>query len=84
MQSNVLLTKGYQNYENQSIIWRKGNKMKKFAINAYETVIYYKVVEANSVEEVRDLLGSGEIEISGDDIVDGDDFNVEEITEVTK
>jgi hypothetical protein len=58
--------------------------MKKFAINAYETVIYYKVVEANSVEEVRDLLGSGEIEISGDDIVDGDDFNVEEITELTE
>jgi hypothetical protein len=56
--------------------------MKKFAINAYETVIYYKVVEANSIEEVRDLLGSGEIEISGDDIVDGDDFNVEEIVEI--
>jgi len=60
----------------------KGKKMKKFAINAYETVIYYKVVEANSIEEVRDLLGSGEIEISGDDIVDGDDFNVEEIVEI--
>ena len=56
--------------------------MKKFAINAYETVIYYKVVETNSIEEVRDLLGSGEIEISGDDIVDGDDFNVEEIVEI--
>ena len=50
--------------------------MPKYRIRAHETVYYMVEVEAESADEVRDLVTEGEIEFSSVDIVDGDNFNL--------
>ena len=56
--------------------------MKKFIIRASETVYYWKEVQANSEQELRDDISKGEILFDNDDIVEGDDFELIDIEEI--
>lgn len=53
--------------------------MPKFIIEASEEVFYRKEIEADNKEQAIDFFG---LNISGDDIVDGRGFTIEEIKEV--
>ena len=55
--------------------------MPKFTIYAKEKVYYMKVVEATSIESLREQLGKGEIDITSSDIVDGESFDIYDIEE---
>ena len=55
--------------------------MPKYVIRASETVYYWKEVEADSEEQVRDLIFSGDVDFDYGDITDGDYFQIEDIAE---
>ena len=54
---------------------------KTFSVFASETVYYYKEVEADSPEEVKQMIFEGEIDFDYGDITDGFDFQVNDIEE---
>jgi hypothetical protein len=58
--------------------------MKKFIIRASETVYYWKEVQANSEQELRNDISAGEVLFENDDIVEGDHFELLDITEEIK
>jgi len=55
--------------------------MKKFIIRASETVYYWKEVQANSEQELKDEISKGEILFNNNDIVEGDHFELIDIQE---
>ena len=55
--------------------------MAKFIIQASETVFYWKEVEAESLDKLRDSISMGEVYIDSNDITDGDDFQIQSIEE---
>lgn len=54
--------------------------MNKYQIVATEVVKYIVTVEAESEEHVREMVMSGEVDFSNDDITDGWDFDISHIT----
>ena len=56
-------------------------QMPKFIITATETIFYWKEVEADSEEQVRDMVSSGEIDFAYTDVSDGDHFEICDIIE---
>jgi len=54
---------------------------KKFSVFASEKVYYFKEVEAESAEEVRQMIFNGEIDFDYNDITDGFDFHVDDVEE---
>ena len=55
--------------------------MPKFVITASETVYYWKEVEAESEEEIREMIFNGEIDFEYGDITDGGNFEIGDIEE---
>lgn len=55
--------------------------MPKFIITASETIFYWKEVEADSEEQVRERIFDGEIDFDYGDVHDGDHFEVIDIIE---
>ena len=55
--------------------------MPKFVVRASETVYYWKEVEAESEEQVRDLIFSGDVDFDYGDITEGDYFEILDIEE---
>ena len=51
--------------------------MSKFHVLCSETVCYRVVVEADSEEQARELVASGEVDIGSP--VDGDNFEIDEV-----
>jgi hypothetical protein len=56
--------------------------MKTFRVYAREEVYYLKDVEAESMDELRTMIGHGDIYFSGSEIVDGSNFQIDGIEEV--
>ena len=55
--------------------------MPKFIVEASETVYYWKEVEADSAEQIKDMVFNGEISFEVSDITDGDYFELTNIQE---
>jgi hypothetical protein len=55
--------------------------MKKYQIVATEVVKYIVTVEADSEEQAREMVMSGEVSFNNEDITDGWDFDISHITE---
>jgi nicotinate-nucleotide pyrophosphorylase len=53
--------------------------MSKFRVYCSETVTYMVEVEAESAEQAEELVGSGAVDLG--DPVDGDNFQIDEISE---
>jgi hypothetical protein len=53
--------------------------MAKFLLRASETIYYIKEVEANSEEEARDMVFSGDVDFGNDDIETWEHFNLDHI-----
>lgn len=51
----------------------------KYTVYAMETIYYMKEVEAESEEQVKKLVFSGEIDFDFGDVTDGADFQLTEI-----
>ena len=51
--------------------------MSKFRVYCSETVTYMVEVEADSAEQARELVASGEVDIGSP--VDGDNFEIDEV-----
>lgn len=58
--------------------------MPKFIVFASEQVYYVKEVEAESEEQVKEMIFSGEVDFDYGDITDGSNFHVGEIEEVKR
>ena len=58
--------------------------MPKFYIFASEKVYYMKEMEAESEQQIRDMIYSGEIDFDYGDITDGGNFEINEIEEVKR
>jgi hypothetical protein len=57
--------------------------MTKFLLRASETIYYIKEVDANSEEEARDMVFSGDVYFGNDDIETGEHFSLDYVEEVT-
>ena len=55
--------------------------MPKFIVQARETVFYWKEVEAESEDQIKQMIFDGEIAFDYGDITDGCDFEVQSIDE---
>jgi hypothetical protein len=55
--------------------------MTKYIVTASEVVYYLKVVDADSPEQIEDMVYKGELEFTKDDITDGWDFQISNIQE---
>ena len=55
--------------------------LKTFTVQASETVWYSKEVRAESEYAVREMVDRGEIEFLTQDIVGGDNFEIDDVTE---
>lgn len=58
--------------------------IKKFKVYASETVYFAVEVEAKSREEAWELARSGEVDFPSDAIYDGNNFQLDEVEEVTE
>lgn len=58
--------------------------IKKFTVYASETVYFAVEVEAKSIEEAWELARSGEVGFPTDAIYDGNNFQLDEVEEVTE
>jgi len=56
--------------------------MPKFIINANEEVFYSQVVEADSMEDLREKIGKGSIDFSSFQVSDSGEFNIDSIEEI--
>ena len=55
--------------------------MPKYVITASETVYYWKEVDAESYEQVEEMISKGEVEFEYGDITDEDHFQISSIDE---
>jgi hypothetical protein len=55
--------------------------MPKYIVFAREMVYYMKEVEAESYEQVEQMVKSGDVYFEYGDITDGDNFQIDEIEE---
>lgn len=51
--------------------------MRKFMVYASEKVYYTKIIEADSKEVIQEMLDNDLIEFTNNDIVDGENFEIE-------
>ena len=51
----------------------------KYTVYASETIYYMKEVEAESEEQIQDLIFKGAIDFDYGDVSDGANFNVDDI-----
>ncbi len=51
----------------------------KYTVYAMETVYYMKEVEADSEEQIKEMVFNGEIDFDFGDVSDGADFQLTEI-----
>jgi len=58
--------------------------MPKYYAFASEVVYYMKEVDAESPEQVREMVFNGEIDFDYGDIKDGHDFQITEIEEIKR
>lgn len=56
--------------------------MPKFIVFASERVYYMKEVEAESADQIRDMIYDGEVDFDYGDITDGGDFTIGDIEEI--
>ena len=57
--------------------------MPTFEISAKETVFYYKTVKASSEAELKNNLRNSNVMFDNTDVVDGDDFQLLEVKQIT-
>lgn len=51
----------------------------KYTVYASETIYYMKEVDAESEEQVKEMIFNGELDFDYGDVSDGANFNVDEI-----
>ena len=59
----------------------RGKKMKKFFVQAHETIVYEKYIECESEEILKNKLENNEIYFETQDIGDSHGFNIDYIEE---
>jgi hypothetical protein len=58
--------------------------MAKFYIYATETVRYLKVMEADNLESLKEMIDNDEVDITNAEIVDGDGYEITDIEEIAE